>query len=183
MGTANATGTPCSPGQYCMEGLNYSCPAGTFNSISGGSSLLSCALCPVNTFSRLVGSGTNSCAPCTPPEGANLGAAACWPGVLGVIASSSDPVVDGLSLSACCQFLANIKVMMLYRVRAMSGCSWSADDMVTVYFSKATNVPAVPTFAMLSKLVSFSPWLSTEMFGLVRAPPLRAPFLHVLNLL
>ena len=108
-GSTSASPRLCDAGSYCVQGIPYPCPAGRYSTDSGGSSLSACTPCPAGTYSASIGSSVDTCVMCTPPEDSDSGAAACWPGVLGVVASSSTPVVLGVSSSALVLHLALLR--------------------------------------------------------------------------
>ena len=78
-------GRPCPTGQYCVEGISYPCPAGSFNDQPGASNVTTdCVLCPAGRFNRLPGAWDASwCSQCPSHESSLEGATVCWPGVIG----------------------------------------------------------------------------------------------------
>ena len=165
-GTMVSTGQSCPAGSFCLRGVAFQCPAGTYNSAFGATNayvVLSisvmhgrnaphcrltaqvsihrswCVPCPANKYNALPGANSPGlCFPCTPPEGSLSGASACWPGVTTVIASNPEPVFPGLS----------------------------SGDQLTLYFTRPTNRPDVSTTAALLTLLEFRPsFLSTRPRG------------------
>ena len=143
-GSTLFTGVPCFTGRYCVSGLAYPCPAGTFTNQTGLARASQCSLCPAGTFNSDVGKDDVTwCYPCPKYEDSLPGAVACWPGVLDVVATDTAPIFPGLSVG----------------------------DTLTVYFTKTTNSVNVSSMASLSRVISISPWLASNLSASVCAPP------------
>jgi hypothetical protein len=84
--TTSAAGVPCPQGQYCVAGLAFPCPPGTYNPSTGGGSVgAACEVCPAGRYNPSNGSTSAlECAPCDVREWSAAGSSACWPGILGV---------------------------------------------------------------------------------------------------
>ena len=107
--------TPCSPGHYsgsgaaacqlcpqgsfCVGGLTQPCPAGSFGSVAGADSAVSCARCPPGTYNPSPGgSSSAACSSCPIGSFSNTsGAAACTQCAPG----SASGLVGATSPSAC----------------------------------------------------------------------------------
>jgi hypothetical protein len=131
-GSSGPAPAPCDAGYMCTGGQRVACPPGTYS----GPQAMQCTLCDPGRFNANPGAG--SVAACTPcplyagalvQEGSLVGAAACWPGVLSANASNPPPLVPGFSVG----------------------------DVVTVVFTKATNVSTNP--------VTFSPPIGAVAFS------------------
>ena len=70
-------GYKCRIGHYCPEGTyeDIPCPAGTYNAVTGGSSLADCRPCDENTYNYLT--GQDGCLPCGPSARAAFGSTTC----------------------------------------------------------------------------------------------------------
>ncbi len=103
--TASAAGQVCPSGHYCVAGLAYACPSGTYNPTPGAVNVSQCLLCPAGTFNAGTGSSLEAeCLPCPAKEGSTPGATACWPGVLGAspyVALEALPSLGLLPARAC----------------------------------------------------------------------------------
>ena len=133
----------CPQGQYCIAGVATPCLPGTYNSDLGGTSKDSCTQCPAGRYNPMPqGTDFSSCLACARYEGSNANASNCWPGVMSMIASDPEPIVPGLS----------------------------SDDVLTIYFTKATNRPALTVASAqdpvqndtASAFVVIEPWLCTQ---------------------
>jgi hypothetical protein len=80
-----AVGVPCPTGSFCVAGLQYPCPAGTFNPSRGATNATAqCLPCPADTYNPSLGSSASAdCLACPANEGSGAGASVCWPGVVG----------------------------------------------------------------------------------------------------
>jgi hypothetical protein len=137
-GATTPAGVPCPAGQYCLAGLGTPCPPGTFNPTPGASAPGACQACPAGTYNALAGAPAGeACIACDGFEGSDAGASVCWPGIRAILALDEEPLVPGLS----------------------------ADDVLTVYWTKATNRPDVSTTARVLALLSFAPPLASFMFA------------------
>jgi len=82
--TPSAAGQPCPVGRYCLAGMAFPCPSGTYNPSQGATNASWCTACPAGTFNPNPGSSAVAeCEACPDREGSNPGATACWPGILG----------------------------------------------------------------------------------------------------
>lgn len=139
-GSTSSLGRPCPVGQYCVTGVAYPCPSGTYNSRVGAANSSECTPCPPGRFNNKTGAWDAAmCLLCSPLEGSDVGASACWPGLLGAFVEDPEPVVPGLSRG----------------------------DVLTLYFTKQTNSPDVSSTAAILNLFAFEPWLATSIQGLV----------------
>jgi hypothetical protein len=142
-GSTSPLGRPCPVGQYCVSGVAYPCPSGTYNNRVGASNSSECTACPPGRFNNRTGAWDAAmCLLCPTLEGSDAGASACWPGLLGARVEDPEPVVPGLSKG----------------------------DVITLYFTKQTNSPDVSSTAAILNLLAFEPWLASSIQGLVRVP-------------
>jgi hypothetical protein len=198
--TTSAAGQPCPAGGYCISGVAQPCPSGTYNPSTGAGNVTQCLLCPAGTFNAGTGaSSVVECSPCPDREGSNPGAASCWPGILGAWCSvgGCPAGLDCLQLAALGSSLKRplyqAECVLVIAIQPhLSFLSFpdpppfmpailasdpepvspglSPDDVLTIYWTKATNRPDVTTTVRVSTMLSFSPSLAGVLRASWQAP-------------
>ncbi len=139
-GSLSGTSMQCPIGYYCSGGLVTACPAGTYNAHPQAFSVSNCSACPANTYSNATNAASvGTCNPCARYENSTAGSIVCWPGIVSALASNPPPVVPSLS----------------------------PGDVLTITFSKPTNVPPLSTFydADIQAMFVFSSFIGVNLVG------------------
>jgi hypothetical protein len=147
-GSTTARGVPCPAGMYCIQGLPYACPPGTYNQREGAKSVDECLPCPSSTYNPSPGaSALSSCLRCDPFEDSLPGALQCWPGILGMCVCCWVALIpSGLPVS---HFAWSFSFVLRYCTVICAAVvaadlepifpGLSPDDTLTVYFTKVTR--------------------------------------------
>ncbi len=104
-GATAASGQACPVGHFCTAGLAHPCPRGTFNPSAGAAYVDDCVSCPAGTYNANTGAWSDaSCTACPQYEGSDMGASACWPGIMGACPPISSPTFGRASHRRGCPF-------------------------------------------------------------------------------